>query len=115
MRTQEEIDREEEERRAAPDAGAAGAARRRRSRAAGAGAAEPPPAARPGCSMPAWRAGCAAGRAAAAADAAADLRARRAQGGPQRALPVRLGQEVQALSRRARPRSVSAGPLAPCT
>ena len=103
VRTQEEVDREEEERRQRlmralqaqhAEAGSAaaradGASRRREAR-------RPPGRRRLRGGRAAARSRCRRRRA-----AAGHFRARRAQGRAQRAVSVRLGQEVQALPRRA--------------
>ena len=102
VRTQEEIDREEEERRAAPRCARCRRSTPRRARCRRS--------VRGGRSSAGRRRGAAAGAAGARAQAppqppaAAAARARRAQGRAQRAVSVRLGQEVQALPRRARER-----------
>ena len=99
-----------------PDARAAGAARRSRFRArprrrAGAGG-RCGPRTGGGAARAARRVRTRRRAAAAAAGSPGHLRAQRAQGRPQRAVPVRLGQEVQALSRRAQQRRIATRVLA---
>ena len=109
VRTQEEIDREEEERRAASDARAAGAARRGAVRCSRP-SEQPPPL--PAAARRTRRAAAARSRPRPAAAARCRSRSgtfvrNERKVGPQRAVPVRLGQEVQALPRRAVERRVA--------